>query len=707
MPNTPYMNLALPVVGVTPGGGSGTSWGPLLTASLDTIDAHDHSPGKGAPLSVTAPQFTVESDLGFGGHSLFSIKNLIASGTLTAAALSGSLTQIPLMLSGTVTGTLAAFVGVGGIQVSTNSLGQVLISGSVGDDRYASYVLAQPDAENPNYRVISGSGGLTVVDGGPQGNLAISGTVAAGLYASYLVLAPTARAPNARTLALSGSGVGFIDGGPGSTFTLQDFDTWVDRGNSTSTTGSVSIDSSGRSAAQVGTDVYFFVSGTTGLPVGTPGRMVAVFGGNQIVSGSLHALAGLSIDGTGASLASKGSDIYTWISGSVGLFGPGAKKIVFGGDVVHSGSITAVGIGAGFTGSITQTAQGNPYMIGTGGVSITTNSLGQVIVSGSGISVSDVAGTGGSTVSSSGGDYTVSSSVGADLYASYLLLNPNANDPNAQVLVTQGGLIAVTSGSTFFLKDFDAWLDSGNTINTTSSVSIDSLGISASQIGTDVYLWVSGTIGKGGPSPFKSVFGGDVTSSGSITAAFGSGFTGSLTRTATGNPYLIALGGIGLSTNSLGQISISSSVAPFQSIVALGSISGTTSGNNLTLSGTLGGANFVTALATAQNLTSSANLTSPSITKAKNGIVSVAGMLVVNPTNTTTGSAQLYRDSYTAIGPAMNLLMNVQVPQAFALQWVDILPDTGPHTYAIKVFPTAGNVSVSASQGSITAIETH
>jgi len=234
---TQFMSMSLPIVGVTPGGGSGNSWGPLLTTSLGQIDVHDHSPGKGAPLVMTSGSFKVATDLGFAGHSLFAVDNIQAIGQITALGLTGSLTQIIVSASfsgtfssGTLSGSTflptgsftplslysasyaAAFVGVGGIQVLTNSFGQVLISGTVGDDRYASFILAQPDAEDPNYRVITGSGGTSLIDGGAGGFMTVSSSIGAGRDAAFVLTATAdGRAPNARTITGSG-GVSVIDG---------------------------------------------------------------------------------------------------------------------------------------------------------------------------------------------------------------------------------------------------------------------------------------------------------------------------------------------------------------------------------------------------------------------------------------------------------------------------------------------------------------
>jgi len=56
--NTSNMNLVLP----TPGGDNGT-WGQELNTSLTTIDAHDHTPGKGVPIRSTSISITTDFDL--------------------------------------------------------------------------------------------------------------------------------------------------------------------------------------------------------------------------------------------------------------------------------------------------------------------------------------------------------------------------------------------------------------------------------------------------------------------------------------------------------------------------------------------------------------------------------------------------------------------------------------------------------------------
>ncbi len=76
---------------------------------------------------------------------------------------------------------------------------------------------------------------------------------------------------------------GAAGGGSGQAFVTG---TWRDAVNQFITTGSVSIDSQNRTAAQVGSDVFFFVSGNTGLS-GTSAGKIAAFGGDVKITGTL------------------------------------------------------------------------------------------------------------------------------------------------------------------------------------------------------------------------------------------------------------------------------------------------------------------------------------------------------------------------------------------------------------------------------------
>jgi len=119
------------------------------------------------------------------------------------------------------------------------------------------------------------------------------------------------------------------------------------------------------------------------------------------------------------------------------------------------------------------------------------------------------------------------------------------------------------------------WRDDGNVYITTSSVSIDSSNRPISEIGNDVFFFVSGS------STSRAVFQGDVYLSGSLllpgdeiyidgallfsgsnldvtgTISATHGFSGSLTRLVDGTSYLIAGDNVSILTGSNGSITLS------------------------------------------------------------------------------------------------------------------------------------------------------
>lgn len=107
------------------------------------------------------------------------------------------------------------------------------------------------------------------------------------------------------------------------------------------------------------------------------------------------------------------------------------------------------------------------------------------------------------------------------------------------------------------------WVDGGLKAKTTSSISIDSNNRYADGTGmADAFFFVSGSIGsRGTETQGTSVFGGDVHSSGSITAnkLASSAISGSLTRLQDGTSYLIAGSNVTITSASNGSITIASS----------------------------------------------------------------------------------------------------------------------------------------------------
>lgn len=100
-----------------------------------------------------------------------------------------------------------------------------------------------------------------------------------------------------------------------------------------------------------------------------------------------------------------------------------------------------------------------------------------------------------------------------------------------------------------------SWRDPGNAFVTTGSVTIDSQDRTASQIGSDVFFFVSGSItSSSGANRKVTVFGGDTVVSGSVTSV--SGLSGSLQRTTDNLSYLVAGANSTITSASNGQVTI-------------------------------------------------------------------------------------------------------------------------------------------------------
>ena len=95
---------------------------------------------------------------------------------------------------------------------------------------------------------------------------------------------------------------------------------------------------------------------------------------------------------------------------------------------------------------------------------------------------------------------------------------------------------------------------SGSATSYTGAYTADVL----SKVGTDTFLFVSGTIGQRGVTGAKALtlFGGDTITSGSVTALLG--LSGSLTRLSDGKSYLVAGSNVTITSASNGQVTISS-----------------------------------------------------------------------------------------------------------------------------------------------------
>lgn len=70
---SPNMNLPVPVVGSTPG----PEWANDINSCMSSIDEHDHTPGKGVPISSSA--LSINADLPLNDNSLTSTKSVVFS----------------------------------------------------------------------------------------------------------------------------------------------------------------------------------------------------------------------------------------------------------------------------------------------------------------------------------------------------------------------------------------------------------------------------------------------------------------------------------------------------------------------------------------------------------------------------------------------------------------------------------------------------
>jgi len=144
------------------------------------------------------------------------------------------------------------------------------------------------------------------------------GTVSNPLYLSSS-LATTFVINNSQTIAPVGpaglQGPTGSAGVPGGSSVVTG--TWRDPGNAFITTGSVSIDSQDRTTSQIGSDVFFFNSGSVNVPSGT-NRKVSLFGGDTVNSGTIF-LGNLTTRPTvapvsGCIIYSYGGDVYRFMS---------------------------------------------------------------------------------------------------------------------------------------------------------------------------------------------------------------------------------------------------------------------------------------------------------------------------------------------------------------------------------------------------------
>ncbi len=252
--------------------------------------------GGGAPTNAT--YLTLSNNV-----SLTNERRLTTSGSNLTLTDNGANSTVALNLTAILGGGAGTFTYS---TITVDQYGRVTAasSGAAPPGATAEYITVSNDGSLSNERALAVGTGLRLADGGANSNITVginnnvlatvsgtnfSGPVIAtgGLTGSlqhtvggisYLVaganITITSQSNGQVIITAAGSG-----GGSGNTV-------WLDGGNRALSTGSISIDSLGRYADQVGADTFFFVSGTIDLTGVTARR--AVFGGDVKISGSVN-----------------------------------------------------------------------------------------------------------------------------------------------------------------------------------------------------------------------------------------------------------------------------------------------------------------------------------------------------------------------------------------------------------------------------------
>jgi hypothetical protein len=512
-------------------------------------------------------------------------------------------------------GGVANITGSGGTSVST-LLGLSTVSSSIGADLYGSYLTVNKDAQDPNARVIQAGSGISFTDTGPGGTFTIASTGGGGSIGSgsnTLLNAVSASLQQTTTIATGGGYTTLCS----VTSSWTDVEIWgkvsgiVGTGANTLWT-KIQIDNLDNpqlgtftevvnNGAGFGTELHGLI---TGLAPGTHTfTLMAKHGGGQPVTihvpGSFPPHEGASILVMNLT-ASSGQIPFPGIYYSTGsntqiaaltASYPSSWTVVS--QLAFSVSGSPGTLRADFRSTLKKnTNAGSIYaqvFIDDVPAGFIANDFGPNLNATDGFRMPLI---GSFLFTASAGSHVAKLGIATDtnnaVYdnfstgsATYLMIQEIPS-----VLVGTGGSGGGGGGGG---SDFD-WIDGGNQIRSTSSVSVSdgTENAFAGQKGTDVYFYVSGTIGLSGSAARKALFGGDTVFSGSVSVGIVSGssgsidfdgnvlllttgvyvsgsvtaqlgFTGSLTQTTQGLPYIVAIGSVTATTNSLGQIILSGS----------------------------------------------------------------------------------------------------------------------------------------------------
>ena len=288
-----------------------------------------------------------------------------------------------------------------------------------------------------------------------------------------------------------------------------------------------------------GSDVSFYVSGSTGNKNSVTHRGTSVFGGDVVISGSLT-------DGDGNPIAGAGGgsgDTVGWFAGSAGNLaggGEGAGWISATGSLAISGSELMIATSIGHIGD-----PGTEINFGTENIELSVSGYSALVVD---HSPSNTAPHTTFNLEGENFDFGV---VGNDGYAKIYLSGTSATTQNlylsaSQVLIGTGSSAVVGTDTVFFVSGATGFKDSGAKgvalfggdlvvsgviyggydedtaapfleLNADTTVISSKAGSENVETGTDTIFFVSGAEGsKGTANRGTTVLGGDVVVSGSL-----------------------------------------------------------------------------------------------------------------------------------------------------------------------------------------------